>query len=120
MTWEKLYELYSDKIYNYILLQVGKEDLAEDLTHDVFIRANNSLKKFRNDSNYDTWLITIARNLVYDYWRRKRKFSFSSLSAEIKGNYETPESLYEKSESIAELYQALLTLKHTYKEVIIL
>ncbi|WNF34995.1 sigma-70 family RNA polymerase sigma factor [Bacillaceae bacterium IKA-2] len=121
MTWEDLYVTYSDRIYNYIYLMVGNKEVALDLTQDTFVRVKDSLKRFRGDSNYYTWLISISRNIIYDYWRRKKKIQWLPLfSSKYEVNFETPEEIYEKSEGNQELYRAIKKLKLTYQEVLIL
>jgi RNA polymerase sigma-70 factor, ECF subfamily len=46
---------------------------AEDLTQEVFIRAYQSLGRFRHQAAPDTWLYRIATNLVIDRFRRQKK-----------------------------------------------
>ena len=119
--WEDLYVNYSDKVYKYILLMIGDEETAEDLTHDTFIKVKNSLNGFKGDSSYYTWIISIARNLVYDYWRRKKKIGFIPFSISHQPiNKETPDSILQKNEEVLELYKAIKKLKIHYQEVLIL
>lgn len=121
MTWEALYMEYSDRIFRFILLMVGSEEVAEDLTHDTFVRVESALKNYRGNASHYTWLVSIARNVTYDYWRRKKKIRFYSMT---KNNgfeaKEMPEELLVKEETVRELYIAINKLKLTYREVIIL
>lgn len=69
--WEALYKEYLPRVYNFLRYRVGDESLAEDLTAAVFEKAWRSRKKYRqNLSAFSTWLFTIARNTVTDYFRR--------------------------------------------------
>ncbi|GAA0336564.1 hypothetical protein GCM10008967_28660 [Bacillus carboniphilus] len=120
MTWEELYLDFSDKVHHYILLMVGNEVLAEDLTHDVFIKVQRALGDFRGDSSYYSWIITIARNVVYDHWRRKKIVQFISFTSDREVDANTPEIILEKNEEILELYKIIKKLKVQYQEVIIL
>ncbi|QFT89685.1 RNA polymerase sigma factor SigX [Bacillus sp. THAF10] len=121
MTWESLYTDYSDKIYRFILLMVGNEEVAEDLTHDTFIRVENALHNYKGNASHYTWLVSIARNVTYDYWRRKKKIRFYSLtkSQEVPST-DVPEELLLKEEAVQELYYAINKLKLNYREIIIL
>ncbi|WP_157842759.1 RNA polymerase sigma factor [Bacillus alkalisoli] len=121
MTWEELYLEYSEKIYRYILLMVGNEETAEDLTHDTFVRVDKAIKTYKGNASYYTWLVSIARNVTYDYWRRKRKIRFLPLGKkEAAVSRDFPEELLLKEEEIQELYFEIKNLKWNYKEVIVL
>lgn len=71
--YEALYRKYADDVYNYIWYRVGHDrDLAEDLMQEVFIRAFKHLSKFRHRGySYRTYLLTIARNLLANHFRKK-------------------------------------------------
>ena len=78
-TFAELYEYYMPKIFRYISYQVGNMDLAEDLTSAVFEKALTRLDSYRsNKASFSTWLMTVARNTVIDYYRVKsRKITIS-------------------------------------------
>jgi RNA polymerase sigma-70 factor (ECF subfamily) len=66
----RLYELYVDKIYNYIYYRLGNHQDAEDLTAKVFHRALNHIAHYNNKGvPFAAWLYRIAHNLVIN-WRR--------------------------------------------------
>lgn len=121
MTWEELYLEYSDAIHNYIFLLVGNHEVAEDLTHDTFVKVKYSLNQYRGESSKKTWLFSIARNTAYDFIRRKKIIQFIPfLSSDIESNQITPADYLERQESAFELYEAIKQLKIPYQEVIIL
>ena len=47
-------------------------DFAEDLVQDIFLKAFKSLKNYKNDHAFSTWLYRIARNHTIDYLRKKK------------------------------------------------
>jgi RNA polymerase sigma-70 factor (ECF subfamily) len=66
----RLYELYVEKIYNYIYYRLGNHHEAEDLTAKVFYRALNHIAHYNNKGvPFAAWLYRIAHNLVIN-WRR--------------------------------------------------
>jgi RNA polymerase sigma-70 factor (ECF subfamily) len=66
----RLYELYVEKIYNYIYYRLGNHHDAEDLTAKVFYRALNHIANYNNKGvPFAAWLYRIAHNLVVN-WRR--------------------------------------------------
>lgn len=71
-----LYERHKAQIYNYLFRLSGSRELADDLTHDTFLRAYQSLPKLRSDSNIAPWLYRIASNRFRDFLRRKRVISW--------------------------------------------
>jgi RNA polymerase sigma-70 factor (ECF subfamily) len=65
-----MYNTYADDIYRYLLVHVGDQHLAEDLTSDTFVKAWNRLETF-DFKQPRPWLYTIARNTMNDHWRKK-------------------------------------------------
>ncbi|MBN2668835.1 MAG: sigma-70 family RNA polymerase sigma factor [Bacteroidales bacterium] len=72
---EKLFKRYQNKIYTYIFFLVKKEDIAEDIFQDTFLKVYHSLKKgkYKDDGRFVSWATRIAHNLVIDYFREQTK-----------------------------------------------
>lgn len=70
----RLYDHYLPMIYRFILLKVGQREEAEDLTHQVFLKAWQSIGSKYSDEGlpFSSWLYRIARNTVIDHYRRSR------------------------------------------------
>ena len=71
-----IYDRHKSQIYNYLYRLSGSRELADDLTHDTFLSAYESLPKLRPDSNIAPWLYRIASNRFRDVLRRKRVVSW--------------------------------------------
>ncbi len=71
--FEALVDIYKDKIYTYVLRMLRDPAEAEDVAQDAFLRAYQSLPKFRGASSFQTWLYRIASNLVIDSVRRQKR-----------------------------------------------
>jgi len=71
-----IYERHKTQIYNYLIRLSGSRELADDLTHDTFLSAYESLPKLRPDSNIAPWLYRIASNRFRDHLRRKKVISW--------------------------------------------
>lgn len=71
--FEKLYEYFFPKVYNFIYHRVNSEELAEDLVSDIFIKVLNNISKCKNKEQFQSWVFTIARNYLIDFYRRKGK-----------------------------------------------
>jgi len=61
---------HTDAVYAYVLRRVApRNEVAEDLTQEVFLNALESLPQFKGDSSLRSWLMGIARHKVQDYYR---------------------------------------------------
>lgn len=70
-----LYQNYSDYVYRRCLRLTGDPLVAEDLSQDVFVQVWRKLSTFHGQSKFKTWLYRVATNIVYTYWRRKRRIA---------------------------------------------
>jgi RNA polymerase sigma-70 factor (ECF subfamily) len=71
--WEQIVRLHWRKVFNVAYKFVGKHDEAEDLTQDIFLKIFKSLSSFDRRANFQTWLISVSRNLCIDHYRSVRK-----------------------------------------------
>lgn len=80
---EKLFgEIYSkeaDAIFRFCLLRTSDREMALDFTQDTFMRFWNSLSLEKDIKNHRTFLFTIARNLIIDWYRKKKAFSLDAM-----------------------------------------
>lgn len=119
---EEIYEHHAELVYRYIFLLVRNKEVAEDLTQETFIKVLQNLHQFHQLSNLKTWIIKIAKNTTYDYFRKVKWSSLFTNTREIpdsKISPSTEETIIKKTE-IETLYQALKQLKRDYQEVLIL
>jgi RNA polymerase sigma-70 factor (ECF subfamily) len=71
--WETIVRLHRRKVFNLAYKFVGKHDEAEDLTQDIFLKIFKALATFDRRANFQTWIISISRNLCIDHYRSVRK-----------------------------------------------
>jgi RNA polymerase sigma-70 factor (ECF subfamily) len=71
--WDEIVRLNWRKVFNVAYKFVGRHDEAEDLTQDIFLRIFKALHTFDRRANFQTWLISISRNLCIDHYRSVRK-----------------------------------------------
>ncbi len=69
-----LVDRYKDRLYSYIIKIVKKQELAEDLFQDTFIKVIKSLKlgKYTENGRFFPWMSRIAHNLIIDHFRREK------------------------------------------------
>ncbi len=75
--YDRLYDLYADKLFRYLYARLAEREAAEDLTAELFVRLVQTLPRFRVNAArpvvaFSAWLYRIADNLLADYRRRQR------------------------------------------------
>jgi RNA polymerase sigma-70 factor (ECF subfamily) len=104
---EKLYGLYYQKVYSYVMCLMKDRTMAEEITQNTFIKA---MKSECHGSEY-SWLCTIAHNLAVDACRQKQKTV--PLDAVAEPACEEPLD----HDTVLAIHRILHTLKEPYKEV---
>jgi len=99
--WEEIVRLHRRKVFNIAYKFVGRHDQAEDLTQEVFLKLYKSLDTFDRRANFQTWLISVSRNLCIDHYRSVRK-EREVVNREIDPAELTPPSNERSAQSVLE------------------
>jgi RNA polymerase sigma-70 factor (ECF subfamily) len=71
--WEDLVKTHTRRVYAICFRFLGRENEAQDLTQDVFLRVFRTLKSFRSgEGSFRVWLTRLTRNLLIDNYRRTK------------------------------------------------
>jgi len=70
--FERLFDEYSVRIFNYALKMVGDHDRAADIAQDTFIKAYRKLDTLTDATSTRSWIYRIATNTAIDEMRRRR------------------------------------------------
>jgi len=117
----QLYEGHFDKIYRYVVLRIGNEAEAEDVTQQVFLNALQSISSFRwKGVPFSAWLFRIAHNQVVDYLRKKTRQATESLDESLVISKSDPQLVVEQRLDIEQLMLATKQLTKAQQEVIAL
>lgn len=116
--FEELYRRYKRRVYTYCLRLTGEVGLAEDATHDTFLKMYQSIGSLNDSRLFRSWLYSIARNNVYKQLRRNQRNG--SLEEESVWVDESPLKLAEQSEVKEILTSCLEALKTEYREILFL
>ena len=100
----ELYDTHADAIFRFLVWQSNDEVLAEDLTSEVFFRAWKHRAKLEIVEEQQAWLYRTARNLLVDYWRRKKAVALDDIAEPL-----SDENVHE---SVIKQEQAELLQKH--------
>ena len=124
--WDQIVRQYWRKVFNVAYKFVGKHDEAEDLTQDIFLKIFKSLNTFDRRANFQTWLISISRNLCIDHYRSVRK-ERQTIARDVDSNDlqpatpdRGPYAQAEHQDLREQLRQALETLPVTLRTAVVL
>ncbi|MEK7193437.1 MAG: RNA polymerase sigma factor [Patescibacteria group bacterium] len=77
---EALYEELFGKVYGFCLSRVRRRPLAEDLTQEIFLKLVNRVETFDSaKGSFAVWFWQLARNTVFDHYRKQKEVSFSDV-----------------------------------------
>ena len=125
---DELIVQYQHRLLRYLLYLTGNREMAEDLFQETWMRVLMRGAQYNGNARFDTWLFTIARNLVIDMRRKRTMMSLEELcengeddrSFEVPGNGPNPFELYQGYENGQIVAQLLLTLDPLHREVLVL
>jgi RNA polymerase sigma-70 factor (ECF subfamily) len=119
---------YQHRLLRYLLYLTGNREIAEDLFQETWMRVLMRGAQFNGNSRFDTWLFTIARNLVIDLRRRRSMASLEEMFEagdeerpfEVVSQDKTPFEHLATLENGTLVADALLTLDPLHREVLVL
>ncbi len=126
--FNQLYERYLEIVYQRVRYSIPQADV-EDVTQETFIAVIRSLKEFRGDSKFRTWLYVILGRKIADYYRRRDPADFQWIQGEDKNGDDDPPNQIallmdgagsSTLDDVIWIRQALLRLPPHYREVILL
>lgn len=135
MAYERLVAEQSNDVYALLYRLTSDPEEARDLTQETFLRAFQSIERFRGDASLKTWIYRIAINQArnrWRWWRRRRRDATVSLDATDENRERplaatlpcdsspSPEQQALAREREAQLRDALCGLRRSYREAVIL
>jgi RNA polymerase sigma-70 factor, ECF subfamily len=119
---EEWFYQYSDELYNYLMYFTNLSEV-DDLVQETFIKAMRGMKSYKREASPRTWLYRIARNVAIDYLRKSKRVKAREVLTDEESKSVsdvTPDKIFQLEETKKELYKAILSLKETYRDVLIL
>lgn len=124
--WERIVRLHWRRVFNVAYKFVGTHDQAEDLTQDIFLKVFKSLETFDRRANFQTWLISVSRNLCIDHYRSVRK-ERQTIDRDVDANELTPAAVeagpiaaLEQRDRVTLLREALASLPDTLRTAVLM
>ncbi len=128
---DELIVRYQHRLLRYLLYLTGNREMAEDLFQEVWMRVMLRGSQYNGQSRFETWLFTIARNLVIDQRRKRTMSSLDELvegageddramNLEIASEDPSPYDYFSRLEDREQIAAALLRLDTLHREVLVL
>lgn len=126
MEYIEYYHQYKDKIFSYFYYNLDKNtQVAEDLTSDAFLKAFEKFETYDSSYQFSTWMFTIARNTLYDYYRKNK------VEIELSEETEVSHSEFLKYEEnfdaqidtqihMQQVYEALEHIPKAQKDIVVM
>ena len=108
----ELFERHHLVVYRYLLRMTGRGDVAEDLTQEVFVRVVRGADGYDERGQERAWLFSIARNLLIDFQRKRRREPVDAVEDMVNGDSDPDVSL--------DIKRAIATLPETDREAFLL
>ncbi len=129
--YDELVRRYQERIYATVYHMTANHEDANDLAQESFIKAYQSLKSFKGDSSFFTWLYRIAVNKTINFLKQRKKrvhLSLNDLDFNVEHNPEfvslvsenTPRREAKLAELQEKLNEAMLKLSEPHRLVVIL
>lgn len=120
--FEKLYEHFFPRIYNFIYARLKNSADADDVTSITFMKMNENLNRYEpTKAAFSTWLFRIANNAIIDHTRRSDKDNeteWDEFFDPAAPEYAEPEAQILESEGTQELLTALKKLQERERHII--
>jgi RNA polymerase sigma-70 factor (ECF subfamily) len=124
--WDTIVRTYWRKVFNVAYRFVGTYDEAEDLAQEIFLKVFRSLGTFDRRANFQTWLISVSRNLCIDRYRSGRRdrevFAREVDAATVQAESSGPsaQARIETQDRVALLREALRDLSPALRTAVLL
>ena len=124
--FSQIYDQYIDKIYRFVYLKVNSQEIAEDITSNVFMKGWEAYQNQIRNSNIEirnigAFLYQIARNSVVDYYRQKGRTNTISTDS-IPQIADSGTSAHDKailSADVSAVKESIYKLKKDYQDILI-
>lgn len=110
------YEEYSPRLMFYISKKVSSEKDCEELTQEVFLNCLKHLPLFRGKSSIFTWMCSIARHEIADYYRKK--YAKKALKYVPLGDLILHEDIVDAHDSALKVKEVLSQMKASSQELL--
>ncbi|MFP9116160.1 RNA polymerase sigma factor [Flavobacterium sp. RNTU_13] len=120
-----LLDFYWSEVYNFMLKRTQNETDTEDIAIETFAKAFDRISTYNPEYAFNTWLISIAKNVHIDILRKKKSVLFEEITDDedsraqnIADSSPTAEDQLIREQNLSSLLQCIKQLKPQYQEII--
>jgi len=119
---EEFYKKYYFGLRKFVSQKIDDEGVVDEVVNDVMLAGINSMSNFNRKCSEFSWLCSIAKHKIIDYYRKKKiktiLFSVSPIFEEIADKALTPERDVLKNELKEEIKKTFNEIKKGYKNLL--
>ncbi|HTY63215.1 MAG TPA: sigma-70 family RNA polymerase sigma factor [Acidobacteriota bacterium] len=127
-SYQRIYDSFARKVLNFIYHMVHSPEEAEDLTQETFVVVYQKLKTLNEIDKFEPWLFRIARNFVYQRYRKRAPIAASIDAPNEEGRYmpelvdvrKSPDEAFLAEELEEVVSDVIANLPEKYREVFVL
>lgn len=125
IAYSALLDVFWNYVYGFLLIRTENENDAEDITIQTFSKAFDKINSFDDNFEFKTWIITIAKNLHVDLYRKKSRnvmgqmdYRSNEAIKKVLDDAPTAEDRLIIEQNLASLLRDVKKLKPKYQKVI--
>lgn len=117
-----IYDEYFDSVYRYVAFRVRTSHDAEDIVADVFMKVVAKIDSYKKQrgASVKSWIFTITRNTLIDYYRKSGKQVVSVEEVEVADDSRGMDELVDVQLSVEQLQEHVDSLPERQKEILLL
>ncbi|WP_297688636.1 RNA polymerase sigma factor [uncultured Anaerococcus sp.] len=117
MDIEKIYRIYFDDLYRFLLYLCKNKEVAQDICSESFIRAMKNIENIE-DSKVKSYLFQIGKNTYYNYYKKNKRLLLTDKIEDFDQELESFEKDLLNKENLSNLDMAIESLENPYKDVV--
>lgn len=117
MDIEKIYRIYFDDLYRFLLYLCKNKEVAQDICSESFIRAMKNIENIEN-SKVKSYLFQIGKNTYYNYYKKNKRLLLTDKIEDFDQELESFEKDLLNKENLSNLDRAIESLENPYKDVV--
>src|SRR5262249_10741194 len=114
--FDEIYREHVDGVFRFAVRLVGRRDVAEDITSEVFLELHRNFASLEPE-RLPAWLFTVAKNRARDYWRRQTlEQRFLAEAVKTTPTMEEPRSEHAlfNNPALKPVHRVCLVLRYVY------
>nr|WP_072537228.1 sigma-70 family RNA polymerase sigma factor [Anaerococcus mediterraneensis] len=117
MDIEKIYRIYFEDLYRFLLYLCKNKEVAQDICSESFIKAMKNIENIE-DSKIKSYLFQIGKNTYYNYYNKNKKVLLTDQIEDFDKKLESFETDILEKERLSDLEIAINKLDNPYKDIV--